>query len=66
MAADKSQAEGVDLQLFENQQPDVPIKFVPVKAGETLKLGTITIRIMEDGSNTGEEYTSCARLSCSS
>lgn len=53
MSADKSQAEGVDLQLFENQQPDVPIEFVPVKAGETLKLGTITIRIMEDGSNTG-------------
>ena len=26
--------------------PDVPINFVPVKEGEVLHLGTITIRIM--------------------
>ena len=33
--------------------PTVPINFVPAKSGETFKLGTITIRIMEDGSRTG-------------
>jgi len=35
--------------------PQVPINFVPVKAGETFKLGHMTIRIMEDGSHTGKE-----------
>jgi hypothetical protein len=35
------------------ETPTVPINFVPAKAGETFKLGTITIRIMEDGSRTG-------------
>jgi len=34
------------------ETPRVPINFVPAKAGEVLKLGTITIRIMEDGSRT--------------
>ena len=34
--------------------PDVPINFVPAKAGEVIKLGQLTCRIMEDGSNTGE------------
>jgi hypothetical protein len=33
--------------------PSVDIQFVPVKAGEVLKLGPITCRIIEDGSNTG-------------
>ena len=33
--------------------PDVDIKFVPVKGGETFKLGPITCRVMEDGSRTG-------------
>ncbi|KIV80602.1 hypothetical protein PV11_08093 [Exophiala sideris] len=32
--------------------PNVPINFVPAKGGETFKVGTITIRIMEDGSRT--------------
>lgn len=54
MASDKPQAEGLDLTLLSNQQPDVPITFVPVQSGEVLKLGTITIRIMEDGSNTSQ------------
>lgn len=36
------------------ETPNVPINFVPATAGETLKLGTITIRIMEDGARTGE------------
>lgn len=35
------------------ETPTVPINFVPATAGETFKLGTITIRIMEDGSRTG-------------
>ncbi|KAM4065035.1 cupin domain-containing protein [Hirsutella rhossiliensis] len=34
------------------ETPTAPIKFVPVKAGETLSLGTVTIRILEDGSKT--------------
>ncbi|OAL27336.1 hypothetical protein AYO22_03611 [Fonsecaea multimorphosa] len=34
------------------ETPTVPINFVPAKAGETFKVGTITIRIMEDGSRT--------------
>ena len=34
--------------------PNVPINFVPAKTGETFNAGTITIRIMEDGSRTGE------------
>jgi len=33
--------------------PNVPINFVPVKAGETFSIGMITVRIMEDGSRTG-------------
>lgn len=33
--------------------PQVPIHFVPATVGETFKLGTLTIRIMEDGSRTG-------------
>ncbi|KIW16035.1 hypothetical protein PV08_06086 [Exophiala spinifera] len=32
--------------------PNVPINFVPAASGETFKVGTITIRIMEDGSRT--------------
>jgi len=35
------------------ETPRVPINFVPGKEGETFKLGTITIRILEDGSRTG-------------
>ncbi|KAF2266453.1 RmlC-like cupin [Lojkania enalia] len=34
------------------QMPKRPINFVPAKAGEILKLGHITCRIMEDGSRT--------------
>ncbi|RMY96762.1 hypothetical protein D0862_08411 [Hortaea werneckii] len=33
--------------------PELDINFVPAKAGEVLKLGPLTCRIMEDGSNTG-------------
>ncbi|GAB7353833.1 hypothetical protein MBLNU459_g4203t1 [Dothideomycetes sp. NU459] len=35
-----------------NTVPQVPITFIPATAGETFSLGPITIRIMEDGSNT--------------
>ena len=33
--------------------PQNHINFVPAKAGETFKLGPMTVRIMEDGSHTG-------------
>lgn len=36
--------------------PQVPVNFVPAAAGERFKLGTMTIRIMEDGSRTGESF----------
>jgi hypothetical protein len=39
-------------QLMET--PSVPLNFVPAKEGEVLHLGTIIIRIMEDGSRTGK------------
>ncbi|KAF2231951.1 RmlC-like cupin [Viridothelium virens] len=32
--------------------PDVPLNFVPAKEGEVLKIGPMTLRIMEDGSRT--------------
>ncbi|WPH03426.1 Hypothetical protein R9X50_00630600 [Acrodontium crateriforme] len=32
--------------------PEVPINFVPAQAGEVIKLGPLTCRIMEDGSKT--------------
>lgn len=34
--------------------PDRPLNFVPAKAGETIYLGQITCRILEDGSRTGK------------
>ena len=36
--------------------PTEKINFVPIKAGETFKLGPMTCRIMEDGSRTGLFY----------
>jgi hypothetical protein len=33
--------------------PDRPLNFIPAKAGETIHLGQITCRILEDGSRTG-------------
>jgi len=33
--------------------PNRPLNFVPAKAGETIYLGQITCRILEDGSRTG-------------
>jgi len=35
--------------------PEVPVTFVPAKEGEVLMLGTVKMRIMEDGSHTGEQ-----------
>jgi len=32
--------------------PTVPVSFVPAKAGEIIKLGPITCRVLEDGSRT--------------
>ena len=37
------------------ETPNVPLNFVPAKAGDVLSLGKITIRIMEDGSRTGKK-----------
>ena len=34
--------------------PDVPINFVPIREGETFKLGPMTCRVLEDGSRTGK------------
>jgi hypothetical protein len=36
------------------ETPTVPINFVPAKEGESFMLGTVKIRIMEDGSRTGK------------
>lgn len=36
------------------ETPSVPINFVPAKSGDSFHLGVITIRIMEDGTNTGD------------
>ncbi len=36
--------------------PRRPINFVSAKSGEILKLGSITCRIMEDGSRTGMDF----------
>lgn len=32
----------------------IPVNFVPAKAGDIIKLGLITCRVLEDGSRTGE------------
>ncbi|GAD93874.1 hypothetical protein NECHADRAFT_41989 [Paecilomyces variotii No. 5] len=32
--------------------PDRPVSFIPVKGGDTLKMGHLRLRVMEDGSNT--------------
>lgn len=39
--------------LAKMDMPRRSINFVPAKAGEILKLGHITCRVMEDGSRTG-------------
>jgi hypothetical protein len=33
----------------------IPVNFVSAKAGDIIKLGGITCRVMEDGSRTGNE-----------
>lgn len=38
--------------------PQVPINFVPAQAGDTFKIGVMTIRVMEDGSHTGNSLPS--------
>ena len=43
-----------DLAIIKSRQvPDVPVNFVPAQAGEIIKLGPITCRVLEDGSRTG-------------
>ena len=34
--------------------PQVEIQFVPVKGGDSFKLGPLTCRVLEDGSHTGK------------
>jgi hypothetical protein len=36
----------------------LPVNYVPAKAGDIIKLGQITCRVMEDGSNTGKHIYS--------
>lgn len=38
--------------------PDRPVSFVPFKAGDVITLGTMKLRVMEDGSNTGKLHLS--------
>jgi hypothetical protein len=38
------------------EMPTVPVNFVPAKAGDIIKLGKITCRVMEDGSRTGKRH----------
>lgn len=36
--------------------PTVPIQFVQAKAGEIINLGSIKLRVMETGENTGTPF----------
>ena len=47
--------EAMDAIIKSRQMPNVPVNFVPAQAGEIIKLGPITCRVLEDGSRTGEE-----------
>lgn len=38
------------------ETPNVPINYVKATSGEVIKLGQITMRIMEDGSRTGKWF----------
>ena len=38
--------------------PTVPINFVQAKAGEIISLGAIKLRVMEDGTRTGNKHLS--------
>jgi len=40
------------------ETPQEHINFVPAKEGEIIKLGPLTLRVMEDGSHTGTNLTS--------
>jgi len=33
---------------------NIPVNWVPAKSGEIIQLGPITMRVLEDGSRTGE------------
>jgi len=43
------------------EMPTVPVNFVPAKAGDIIKLGKITCRVMEDGSRT-DNRIGCAEF----
>lgn len=40
------------------ETPQEHINFVPATEGEIIKLGPLTLRVMEDGSHTGTNLTS--------
>lgn len=40
--------------MAEKEMPTVNCNFVPAKAGDIIKLGPITCRVLEDGSRTGK------------
>lgn len=40
--------------MAEKEMPTVDCNFVPAKAGDIIKLGPITCRVLEDGSRTGK------------
>jgi len=44
--------EAMDAIIKSRQMPNVPVNFVPAQAGEIIKLGPITCRVLEDGSRT--------------
>jgi hypothetical protein len=50
--------EAMDAIIKSRQVPDVAVHFVPAKAGEIIKLGPITCRVLEDGSRTGAVVSS--------
>jgi hypothetical protein len=45
--------EAMEAIMKSRQIPEVPVNFVPATAGEIIKLGPITCRVLEDGSRTG-------------
>lgn len=41
--------------------PDRPVSFVSCKAGDVITLGTMKLRVMEDGSNTGKLHSPASK-----
>lgn len=56
--------EAMEAIMRSRQVPDVPVNFVPAQAGEIIKLGPITCRVLEDGSRTGTAQSTRHELEC--